>query len=457
MTQPNEKSIQAEGIRMPLSEAASLLQGKRLGQDVSFFGVSNDTRKMPSGALYVALVGDRFDGHAFVAEAKKAGAVAALVSREVKIPFPQIVVKDTRLALGQLATAWRTRFVGPLVAITGSNGKTTVKEMTRAIFAQKWKTLSTMGNLNNDIGTPLTLLRLMPSVHQAAVIELGANHPGEIAYLTALAKPTVALVNNAGPAHLEGFGSVEGVARAKGEIYQGLSKGGIAVINADDPQAPLWRAMTSEHTTLDFGMTASALVRATDLRTDDGTAFTLHSPLGTEEVRISLPGRHNVLNALAAATVALAAELSLGPISTGLASVTAVSGRLRSYPGRHGVRIIDDTYNANPASLRAAIEVLAKSPGERYLVLGDMGELGPNAPLLHAEIGEFAKQSGIDRLVACGKLSQEAVAAFGEGALHCAEVASVVAVLEPKLHSRVTILVKGSRSAGMERVVQLLS
>jgi len=455
MTQANEKSIEAEGIRMPLSEAAALLQGKRLGQDVSFFGVSNDTRKMPSGALYVALVGNRFDGHSFVAEAKKAGAVAALVSREVEVPFPQIVVEDTRLALGKLAAAWRTRFTGPLVAITGSNGKTTVKEMTRAIFAQKWKTLSTIGNLNNDIGAPLTLLRLTPGVHQAAIIELGANHPGEIASLTALVKPTVALVNNAGPAHLEGFGSIEGVARAKGEIYQGLSKGGIAVINAEDPQAPLWRAMVSEY--LDFGITSPAIVRATNLRTDGGTEFTLHCPVGTEDVRISLPGRHNVLNALAAATVALGSGLSLRHISTGLASVTAVSGRLHSYPGRHGARIIDDTYNANPASLRAAIEVLAKLPGERYLVLGDMGELGPSADLLHAEIGEFAKQSGIDFLVACGKLSQETVAAFGEGGLHCAEVASVVAALEPKLHPGVTLLVKGSRSAGMERVVQLLS
>ncbi|CAK0760400.1 D-alanyl-D-alanine-adding enzyme [Gammaproteobacteria bacterium] len=448
------------GIKMRLSDAAHCLAGRWVGADVEFHGAVNDTRKLPAGALYVALPGERFDGHDFVSTARTAGAVAALVGRVVDDPLPQIVVDDPRLALGRLAAAWRGRFSGPLVAITGSNGKTTVKEMVRAILAQNGPTLATIGNLNNDIGAPLTLLRLEPGFHHAAVVEVGANHPGEIAFIAGLACPTVAVVNNAGPAHLEGFGSVAGVAQAKGEIYGALSTDGVAVINADDPHASLWRKLAKGRNLLDFGLTQPAAVSAQIvevLGAAGGTRIRLYTPVGATELTVPLPGRHNVMNALAATAVALGAGVSLTAVIAGLAVVDGVAGRLRPCPGRNGTQIIDDTYNANPASLRAALEVLATFPGERCLVLGDMAELGPGAVVLHAEVGDLARNLGIEILFGCGSLSREAVSVFGPGAGHYADVGTLVTALEEKLRPGLTVLVKGSRSAGMERVVRLLA
>lgn len=445
---------------MKLSEAADGLAGQLIGSDIEFHGVGNDTRKLPAGALYIALSGERYDGHDFVAAARDAGAAAALVGRIVEDPLPQIVVDDPRLALGRLAAAWRGRFSGQLVAITGSNGKTTVKEMVRAILAQDGPTLATIGNLNNDIGAPLTLLRLEPDFHHAAVVEMGANHPGEIAFLAALARPTVAVVNNAGPAHLEGFGSVAGVARAKGEIYSALSAEGVAIMNADDPNAALWRELAGKRQIMDFGFDPKAMISARILevlKAAGGTCIQLQTPVGTTEFTIPLPGRHNVMNALAATAAALGAGTSLTAVSAGLTSVGGVTGRLRPCRGRNGTRLIDDTYNANPASLHAALEVLATFPGERCLVLGDMGELGERTKALHAEVGETTRKLGIEILLGCGKLAQEAVASFGVGARHYPDVAALVTALEGQLRPNLTILVKGSRSAGMERVVRLLS
>ncbi len=445
---------------MRLSEMADCLSGQWFGTDISFRGATNDTRQLQAGALYVALVGERFDGHSFLAAARHAGAAAALVERLVDDPLPQVVVENTKLALGRLAAIWRNRFRGPLVAITGSNGKTTVKEMVRAILSQEGPTLSTSGNLNNDIGAPLTLLRLEPDIHHAAIIEMGANHPHEIAYLAALAHPTVAVVNNAAPAHLEGFGSLPGVAEAKGEIYCALSADGVAVINADDPFAPRWRTLANGRRVLDFGLTEGALVSA---RIDEvlgatgGTRLTLQTPLGECELTLPLPGRHNVMNALAATAAALGAGASLASIHAGLVAMRAVPGRLRPCLGRHGAQLIDDTYNANPASLRAALEVLATFPGERCLVLGDMAELGRDAATLHAEAGETARRLGIDTLLGCGPLSQGAVAAFGADARGFADVEHLVTALEKELRPGLTVLVKGSRSAGMDRVVRELA
>ena len=445
---------------MSLSEAAHCLAGRWIGADVKFHGVVNDTRKLPVGALYVALHGEHFDGHDFVAAARMAGAAAALVGRVVNDPLPQIVVENPRLALGRLAAIWRERFRGPLIAITGSNGKTTVKEMVRAILAQSGPTLATIGNLNNDIGAPLTLLRLEPAFHRAVVVEMGANHPGEIAFLAALARPTVAVVNNAGPAHLEGFGSVAGVAQAKGEIYDALSADGVAIINADDPHASLWRKLTKKRNVLDFGLIQPAAISARILEVlgaAGGTRIRLRTPVGETELTVFLPGQHNVMNTLAAAAAALGAGASLAAVATGLAAVDGVAGRLRPCPGRNGTQIIDDTYNANPASLRAALEVLATFPGKRCLVLGDMAELGPGAAALHAEVGETARKLGIEILLGCGSLSREAVAVFGAGAKHYLDLESLVTALEGQLCPGLTVLVKGSRSAGMERVVRLLA
>ncbi len=456
----DQKPQQAAGIQMTLSEAADCLGGRFVGSDVLFRGVSSDTRTLPVGALYVALSGDRFDGHDFITAARHAGAVAALVEHPVEDPIPQVLVDNARLALGTLAAVWRNRFAGPLVAVTGSNGKTTVKEMIRAILAHNGPTLATVGNLNNDIGVPLTLLRLEPSLHRTAVVEMGANHPGEIAYLAALACPTVALVNNAAPAHLEGFGSLRGVAEAKGEIYGALPTGGVAVINADDPHAPLWHSLAKGHSVVTFGINHPAAVSATIqevLGATQGTRFVLQTPLGACDLTLALPGRHNVLNALAATATAISAGASLEAIRAGLTNVDGVAGRLRPCLGRNGAQLIDDTYNANPASLRAALEVLAAVPGERCLVLGDMGELGPDAATLHAEAGEIARALGIERLLGCGRLSQEAVDAFGSGANHYPAIEPLVAALEKELCPGWTVLVKGSRSAGMDRVVRLLS
>ena len=440
-----------------LYEAVRLLDGAASGADVVFTTVSTDSRQLSAGALFVALTGPTFDGHDFIAAARERGAVAALVSRPVADPLPQLRVADTRLALGRLAAAWRSRFTGPLIALTGSNGKTTLKEMIAAILRVRGPTLATEGNLNNDIGVPLTLLRLNDE-HAHAVIEMGANHPGEIAYLTGLAQPDVAIINNAGPCHLEGFGDVAGVARAKGEIFQGLGPKGVAVINRDDEYADYWAGLNPDRQIVDFGLDRPAAVRG-EILDSTRNRFRLHTGVEETDIELPLPGRHNVRNALAAAAAVLAVGATLADVRRGLEGLHGVGGRLQRLPGRHGGAVIHDAYNANPASLAAALEAVGAGPGRKWLVLGDMRELGPTADALHARSGSEARGAGFERLYALGEHSRAAVAAFGTGGVHFEAVDALIAELNRDLHQGgepAVVLVKGSRGMRMERVVAAL-
>ncbi len=448
MTEPS-------GIRARLSQAAAWADGRLRGEDVTFTGVCSDSRALAAGNLFVALGGPNHDGHDYVAVAAERGAAAALVERPVAGVLPQIVVDAARTALGRLAAGWRQALGTPLVAVTGSNGKTTVKEMLAAILGQVGPTLATAGNLNNDIGVPLTLLRL-DAGHRFGVIEMGANHPNEIAYLTGLARPQVAIVNNAGSAHLEGFGSLEGVARAKGEIYGGLAARGTAVINADDGYADVWKQLAGTRPRLTFGLNGAADVRAS-YRTDNvGSDLTVTTPNGTFACRLPLLGSHNVRNALAAIAGALALGVGHEAMAAGLSGLKPVRGRLAPRQAPNGAVVIDDSYNANPASLRAGIDVLAACAGRRLLILGDMAELGDDAAALHAASGEAARVAGIDGLYAVGPLSHNAVTAFGEGGIHFDSQAALIEALRHQLAPGVTVLVKGSRSARMERVADAL-
>jgi UDP-N-acetylmuramoyl-tripeptide--D-alanyl-D-alanine ligase len=445
---------------MLLSQASQALQARMEGADVRFTAVSTDTRTIQQGDLFIALRGENFDGARFVAQAAQAGAVAAIVNADSVIenaPCPIVRVPDTRLALGQLAAHWRTQFDIPLVAITGSNGKTTVKEMLAAILRTatggEEGVLATKGNFNNDIGMPLTLLR-MNAAHRYAVIEMGMNHPGEIDYLTRIAQPDVALVNNATGAHLQGLGSVEGVARAKGEIFAGLRSEGVAVINADDVHAALWRNLAGARNTIDFALEHSAAVKGDWTSAGYGGELRARTPAGVLQVRVQVPGEHNALNALAAASAALALHVPLTTIAKALEGFGGVAGRLQRKPALQGATLIDDTYNANPASMHAALEVLAQAAGKRIFVLGDMGELGADAVQFHREIGIAARELGIEQLLALGVLSAEAVRGFGAGAQHFTNIEALNAALNKELDTQTTVLVKGSRFMKMERVVQ---
>ena len=442
-------------MAMQLSQAAEVLDARLSGDDVAFCGISTDTRTLAPGSLYVALQGPNFDGHAFIESAREQGAAAAAVSRSCDSSLPQMQVLDTRLALGQLAAFWRQRFSLPVVAITGSNGKTTVRAMTESILSGCGRALSTQGNLNNDIGLPLTLARLGPD-DQYAVLELGANHPGEIDYLARLAQATIAVVTNAGPAHLEGFGDLEGVARAKGELFARLDADGTAVINADDAFAPLWRSLASHCRIVDFGLDSDAAVTAGWAGDSRGSDVLLKTAQGEIELRLPMPGRHNVMNALAASAVAQAAGADLAAIKRGLESLSPVAGRfnIHSLPG--DITVIDDTYNANPQSLQAALDVLTLSDDDSWLVLGDMGELGGSAAELHAAAGCKARAAGVTRLYGLGELAQQAVAAFDGPGGAFSTMAELLEALHADLGGPLHILVKGSRSMGMEQVVASL-
>jgi len=450
---------------MALSQAAAMTDGRVEGADVVCTSVSIDTRTLQPGALYVALQGQNFDGHDFVDAAQRQGAAAAMVHRPVPHSLPTLQVDDTRLALGRLAAAWRARHNIPVVAVTGSNGKTTVKEMIAAILAQRGEVLATQGNLNNDIGVPLTLLRLRDS-HYCAVIEMGANHPGEIAYVAQLARPGIGVVTNAGAAHLEGFGSLEGVARAKGELFQALDADGVAVLNADDRFAPLWAQLIGARATLRFSVEQAAdvsVVPGTEqMEIGDAltTRFTLRTLAGDIPIRMQFCGRHNVSNACAATAAALAAGAGVADIQRGLASLQAVKGRLQLKRITAGIRVLDDTYNANPNSLRAALQVLGAAPGKKIVVLGDMGELGVGAEGLHGEIGEEARDAGVEQLLTVGELTRFTTQRFGAGARHFATQDELIAALRAELgatsQQAVTVLVKGSRRMQMERVVAAL-
>lgn len=442
-------------IAMALSEAARTVDGRLQGADARFAGLSTDSRSLERGNLFVALTGERFDGHDYLDQVAAAGAAGALVSTAVADSLPCIRVSDTRRALGGLAAAWRGRFDIPLVAVTGSNGKTTVKEMLAAILGVEHEVLATRGNLNNDIGVPLTLCRL-DAVHTAAVIEMGANHHGEIAYLTGLARPTVALITNAGPAHLEGFGSLEGVARAKGEIYDGLGEQGLAVVNRDDTYADYWLERVQGRRVVTFGLDPRADVTAEAEPLEAGQRLALHTPAGSIDVQLALPGRHNTMNALAATAAALGAGACLPAVQAGLERIRPVGGRLQLHRCADGIGVIDDTYNANPGSVRAALEVLQQLPGEHWLVLGDMGELGGDSEALHREIGAQAAAAGCDRLFTLGGQAAAAALAFTGPAAHFDDIEALQTELNAQLHPGVQLLVKGSRSMRMERVVQTL-
>jgi UDP-N-acetylmuramoyl-tripeptide--D-alanyl-D-alanine ligase len=443
---------------LDIDTAALEIGAGRRGPGASFDGVSTDSRQVSHGDLFVALKGDRFDGHEFVDQALELGAVGAMVSEPERVKHPHarlIIVDDTRTGLGRLAEHWRARFQIQLVAVTGSNGKTTVKEMLAGCLraaAGDNAVLATAGNLNNDIGVPLMLLRLR-SHHRYAVIEMGMNHLGEISYLTRLAAPTVALVNNAGTAHIGELGSREAIAQAKGEVYQGLRDEGIAVINADDAFAGYWRSLNAGRRVVDFGLDQPALVRGQWETDAHGSLMTVRTPDSSYEVRLQVPGVHNARNALAACAVAHALRIVPQAVARGLAEFEGAKGRLQRKRCRGGGVLVDDTYNANPDSTRAAITVLAGAPGTRILVLGDMGELGAEGRSLHEAIGKAAKEAGIDALLTLGDLSAEASAAFGPGARHFADLEALGAALEGMLGPDVTVLVKGSRFMRMERVV----
>ncbi len=443
-----------------LSDFARDLQIELQGADRPVQRVTTDSRSLQPGDLFVALSGERHDGHDYVLQAMTAGAAGALVSRRQAVDLPQLCVPDTLLGLQAVAAAWRARLSLPVVAVTGSNGKTTTKQLLRSVLAVRGPVLATRGNLNNHIGVPLTLLELRPD-HRSAVVEMGANHAGEIARLTELTRPDVGVVTQAGDAHLEGFGSRDGVAQAKGELFAGM-RGGIAVINGDDLYAPLWQQLARNSAQLRFGLQDQVDVQALHLQafaSNDvaGTQFVLRTPDARVTVRLPLPGRHNVMNALAAAACAVALGIDATEIAAGLERVEAAEGRLGWKTTREGARLLDDSYNANPSSLRAGMELLAAQPGERWLVLGGMAELGGNAAQLHLEAGRAARQLGIDRLYALGPLAAEAARGFGEHGAAFDEVAALVAALKPLLNPTTTLLVKGSRSARMERVVQALT
>jgi len=444
---------------LKLSTTAAVLNGRQQGHDSEFTSVGSDSRAVMPGMLFVALKGERFDGHDYVREVLAQGAAGALVAEDwaaVNPDLPLVAVADTRLALGQLAAHWRGRFHLPLIGVTGSNGKTTVKEMCASILRAhvgQYAVLATSGNLNNDIGLPLTLLKLRAE-HHGAVIEMGMNHPGEIAYLAHIAQPTVAVVNNAQRAHLAGLGTVVDVARAKGEIFEGLVADGVAAINVDDPQAALWRAKNAGRQVLGFGFAPHADVRGHWSPHGFGGELSLTTPLGATTLHLSVPGEHNARNALAAAAACLAAGVPLASVARGLAGYAGVKGRLQRKAGCGGALLIDDSYNANPDSMRAAIDVLAAMPGRRIFVMGDMGEVGEAAGQMHDEIGGYAKSQGIDHLFALGEKSLAAVHNFDGGGRHCANVEALVAALKPLMDKDTTVLVKGSRFMRMERVVE---
>jgi UDP-N-acetylmuramoyl-tripeptide--D-alanyl-D-alanine ligase len=448
-----------------LAELAKPLAGQYVGPDkaVSFNQVSIDSRQMQPGDLFIALKGPHFDGHHFLAKAQKKGAAGAIVSQPpapgIAASLPHLLVKDTRLALGQLAKLHRQQFNGPLIAVTGSNGKTSVKEMIASILRQKGPCLATQGNFNNEIGVPLTLLQLTAE-QRFGILELGASQAGDIAYTSALVEPQVAIITLVNPAHLEGFGSLDGIAAAKGEIIDSLKPQGTFILNQDDPYAHQWRDRAAHCSLLSFSLTdRQADFSATDIKlTSQGCyQFSLHSPQGSMTIKLPLRGKHNIANALAAAAACYAIDLPLDIIKAGLEQATPVAGRLKPVKGYGGALILDDSYNANPGSVRAAITALADCAGSKFLVLGDMAELGEEGPQLHHNIGEYARQQGIDYLFSVGELSALAAQAFGQQGQSYADQPALVAALKPLLNHQSVVLVKGSFSSHMGQVVQQLT
>jgi len=438
-----------------LSLAADCMNGTLHGADRQFDGISTDTRSIRGGELFFALQGPNFDGHDYVGKARANGAAGAVVSTHVEDDIAQIAVADAKLALGRFSAAWRQSKKARVIGITGSNGKTTLKELVAACLSSTAPTLATAGNLNNDIGMPLMLARIKDE-HVYAVLEMGANHAGEIAYLASLANPDIVVITNAAAAHLEGFGSVEGVAHAKGEILQVADRPAVAILNADDDYYEYWRSLVEDTASLSFGLCESADIHADNIEASaTGSRFDLHLPDTSVPVSLSLPGLHNVRNACAAAAVAFALGIDSGKIRAALENVAPVKGRLQPLAGINACTLFDDSYNANPVSVTAAAEFLASLDGESWLVLADMKELGEGAEDLHREVGASVRASGVDRLFALGGLSQHCVEGFGEGAIWYPDIDALLSDVG-KAGSSVNILVKGSRSMRMERVVDAL-
>jgi UDP-N-acetylmuramoyl-tripeptide--D-alanyl-D-alanine ligase len=442
---------------MSLSKINTILSGRRIGADVTFRQISTDTRTLRPDDLYVALIGDNFDGNDYVDQAFERGACAAVVSRMLNLQLPHIVVQDTTIALGELARMNRLASTAKVVAVTGSQGKTTVKEMIGKILSQNGDVLLTRANLNNQIGVPLTLLELEPH-HEYAVIELGASRPGDIAYTVGLACPQVSVLTNAAATHLEGFGDLQGVVRSKGEIIAGLEQGGIAVLNSDAPYFSQWSDIAKERAVVSFGFNDSADFRARDISIDAGvgSGFSLHTPMGKVHINLKLQGLHNVSNALASAAASMTAGATLIQVKSGLEKMSPVPGRLHQIEGPRNSVLIDDSYNASPASARAAIDVLAEFPGTRVLIMGDMGELGDLAQSAHRDLGYYAREKGIDFVWTIGVLSALIAEGFGKNSSHFQTQETLVKRALDTLDSDFAVLVKGSRSASMNEVVKQL-
>ena len=442
---------------LTLSQIAEMTNGTLHGADMPVESVSTDSRNVAGDQLFIAIKGERFDAHTFVKELADKAA-GALVHELIDCDLPQVLVEDTHKALGDLAKAWRQNLSLPVIALTGSNGKTTVKEMLASILSEEGRVLSTIGNLNNDIGMPLTLLRMRED-HDYAVIEMGANHFGEIAYLTQIAQPDVALINNAGAAHLEGFGDIKGVSRAKSEIFAGLDNSGVAIFNADDDYAGYWREVCKEKRVLTFGVESGEDARG---EVDENGNLLINFQQQNIEVKLKLLGNHNAMNALAATAASLAVGAAANSVKVGLEKLQPVKGRLAPIAATRGATLIDDTYNANPTSLQMGINVLAKREGVKILVLGDMGELGDGVAQMHYDIGTQVKKSGIDQLYCFGEYSKQACEAFGDNldgtpSESFTDMDTLIKKLEPVVQAKTTILIKGSRAMKMERVVNAFS
>lgn len=445
-------------IHSRLSDAARWTGAKHFGQDVEFFGVNIDSRQIRPGALFVALKGAHHDGHDYLGSAQSRGAVAALVTRPVSVPrLPLLIADDAVRTLGELASVWRQRFQLPVIAVLGSNGKTTVKEMIAAILRCHYgdAVLATQGNQNNELGVPLNLLRLNSS-HQAAVIEMGANGHGEITRLGQIVKPDIAVITNAGLDHIAGFGGIEGAARANGEIFAAMASDGIAIINGDDRCQPIWRSQLGNRFFLQFGFNPGADVRGHWHTKLNGGKLTIDSPWGRTQGDLHLIGQHNALNALAAASACLVLGVEVDTIATGLASVNSIKGRLRLQQSESGALIIDDTYNANPSSLMAALDTLSALPGKKILVLGDMAELGDQAESCHTQAGHAARSAGVELLFTVGDLACFATNSFGQGASHFPNNQALLKAMLPQLGADLNVLIKGSRCMALENVVEKL-
>ena len=444
---------------MKLSEAAKIMKGELKGQDAYFFGAASDTRKLKPGELFFAWKGDRFDAHDYLESAELNGAICAVVERFIpSAQISQIVVKDSQKALGRIAKEWRRAWKGTMIALTGSNGKTTLKEMVTSILSVNHEVLATEGNYNNHVGCPLMLLRLNKH-HTHAVIEMGANHPKEIEYLTKIVQPDIAILNNAGACHLEGFGSLEGVAKAKSEIFLGLASSGTAIINADDQFVDYWKSCVTDFKAYTFGIDHPADVMATKIKENHQFTLNIAPSKASAEITLQLLGRHNILNALAASAATTAAGESIETIKKGLESLAPVKGRLQVVKIKENVQLINDAYNANPNSLKAGID--ACTAGNRWLVLGDMRELGVDEVDIHHECGAYAKAAGFSELFALGELTKHAVTGFGAGAQSYADHEVLLAALSAKIEAYeeetlLTILLKGSNSMNMQYFYEAL-